>query len=226
MTTAQCRAVRVSRHYRVGGETIKAVDELSLSVEAGSFVAIMGPSGSGKSTLLSLLAGLERPTSGEVWLGEERLDALDDARLSRLRRTNIGFVFQTFNLLPVLTLEENVALPFVLEGQPRRRWAERVKEALSWVELSHRGQHLPSSTSVGERQRAAVARALVTDPKIIFADEPTGSLDSRRGEEVLRLLQKVVSERGHTVVMVTHDESVVGCVDRVIRLRDGREHAP
>ena len=222
MPEAISRAVDLKRIYTVGGEEVPAVDGISLELHAGQFLAIMGPSGSGKSTLLSLLAGLERPTSGEVWLDGLRIDNLQDAELSRLRRNRIGFVFQTFNLLPVLSLEENVALPFVLEGQKKSQWAAKVDEALAWVDLSHRKGHLPMDTSVGERQRAAVARALVTQPPIVFADEPTGSLDSKRSSDVLDLLEGLSRERGHTVVMVTHNESLASRVDRVVRLRDGR----
>jgi putative ABC transport system ATP-binding protein len=222
VTEAISRALEVKRHYTVGGEEVSAVDGISLDLHAGQFVAIMGPSGSGKSTLLSLLAGLEQPSSGEIWLDGLRLGTLSEDRLSQLRRRQIGFVFQTFNLLPVLNIEENVALPFVLEGQKRSDWEDRVSEALEWVDLVHRKRHLPMDTSVGERQRAAVARALVTRPRIIFADEPTGSLDSKRGSDVLDLLEGLARDRGHTVVIVTHDESLASRVDRVVRLRDGR----
>jgi putative ABC transport system ATP-binding protein len=185
----------------------------------------MGPSGCGKSTLLSLLAGLDRPTEGEVWLGARRLSELPDPELSRLRRRRLGFVFQTFNLIPVLSLLDNVGLPFILEGEPRSRWERRAREALERVGLGHRLPHLPEHVSVGERQRAAIARALVTDPEVLFADEPTGSLDSQRGQDVMELLTAARREAGLSVVLVTHDSALARTADRIISLKDGAVQA-
>lgn len=196
--------------------------DVALEIRTGEFVAVMGPSGSGKSTLLSLLAGLEAPTSGEVWVEGAPLHSLSDAALSRLRRTRVGFVFQSYNLVPVLTLEENVALPFLLESKAPSAYREKVRAALAAVELIPRARQLPDRVSGGERQRAAIARALVTEPALIFADEPTGALDREKGRGVLNLLRRACSDQGRTVVMVTHDEEAASVADRIIRLRDGR----
>lgn len=185
-------------------------------------MAITGPSGSGKSTLLALLAGLERPSAGEVWLDGQALSGLNDDARARLRRRSVGFVFQTFNLVPVLTLAENVALPQMLDGVPEATWRPRVEAALARVDLVHRADFLPGTTSVGEQQRAAIARVLAAEPRIVFADEPTGSLDSTRGASVLDLLRSAQRERGVTVVLVTHDPVAAAASDRRIRLRDGR----
>jgi putative ABC transport system ATP-binding protein len=217
---------KLSRSFRAGDEEVWALRDVDLEVRAGEFVAVMGPSGSGKSTLISLLAGLESPTSGEVWLGGEPLHQKSDEAISRLRRTRVGFVFQSYNLVPVLTLEENIALPFLLEGTPPASYAARVAAALASVELTHRAKHLPDRVSGGERQRAAVARALVAEPTLIFADEPTGALDREKGQGVLTLLRRACSEQGRTVVMVTHDDEAARRADRIIRLRDGRLEAP
>jgi len=210
------RATDLRKSFGEGEATVVAVDGISLTVAAGEFLAVTGRSGSGKSTLLALLAGMERPTSGEVWLAET-----SDADLARLRRREIGFIFQTFNLLPVLTVEENVALPFLLDRRPPREWIRPVAEALEVVGLSHRRTHSPERISVGERQRVAIARALAVRPRVLFADEPTGSLDSERGVEVIGLLRSA-AERGSAVVMVTHDGAAAARADRTLQLRDGR----
>ena len=204
---------------RYGG--VHAVAGVSLSVEPGEWVALTGPSGSGKSTLLALLAGLEAPDSGRVWVGEQALDTLGDDGRARLRRREVGFVFQTFNLVPVLTLEENVALPQVLDGVPAATWRPRVAEALARVELTHRARHLPTDASVGEQQRAAIARAIAQQPRVLFADEPTGSLDSARGEQVLGLLGEARAA-GVAIVLVTHDAAAAARADRQLRVKDGR----
>lgn len=211
------RAQGLRRRY---GDVV-AVDDVSLSVEPGEWVALTGPSGSGKSTLLALLAGLEAPDAGEIWIGDTPLSTLSDDARARLRRREVGFVFQTFNLVPVLTLAENVALPQLLDGVPERTWRPRVEAALAAVDLAHRAAHLPGTASVGEQQRAAIARALAQEPRVLFADEPTGSLDSGRGAEVLRLLGDA-QRRGVTVVMVTHDATAAAAADRRLVLRDGR----
>lgn len=216
------RATGLQKTYRVGGEDVAALAGVDLEIRRGEFVAVMGPSGSGKSTLISLLAGLERPSAGEVLLDGQALHSMPDADASRLRRTKVGFVFQSFNLVPVLSLEDNVALPFLLEGRPRKEWAERVQKALEKVSLSHRRRHLPDRVSVGERQRTAIARALVSEPSLVFADEPTGALDTHRGDDVLKLLRDACDTQARTVVMVTHDPKAASVADRIIRLRDGR----
>jgi putative ABC transport system ATP-binding protein len=215
-------ATSLCQRYSVEAETIVALDGVDFSVNAGEFVAVMGPSGSGKSTLLALLAGIERPVSGDVRLDGQSFSTLSDTARAILRRRQFGFVFQTFNLIPNLTLSENVALPFHLDGAPRETWEPRVRQALVSVGLAHRENHLPDRVSMGERQRAAVARALVTEPKLVFADEPTGSLDLQRGDDVLELLRQARDQSGRTIVMVTHDPRAAAVADRIVRLKDGR----
>jgi len=214
-------ATMLCKSFGEGAAAVGVLEDVSLSASEGEFLAITGPSGSGKSTLLALLAGLERPTSGEVWLAGRRLGGLADAEMARLRRREVGFVFQTFNLVPVLSIEENAGLPFLLDGRPRREWASRVREALRAVGLEHRAHHFPDQVSVGERQRTAIARAIAARPRVLFADEPTGSLDSERGRVVLDLLRSAAS-LGCAVVMVTHDPSAAARADRSVHLRDGR----
>jgi putative ABC transport system ATP-binding protein len=218
-------ATALCKSFGEGPDAVRVLEDVSLSASEGEFLAITGPSGSGKSTLLALLAGLERPTSGEVWLGEHRLSTLDDARMARLRRREVGFVFQTFNLVSVLSIEENAGLSFLLDGRPRTEWAGRVRAALQTVGLQHRARHFPDQVSVGERQRAAIARVLATEPRILFADEPTGSLDSERGAAMLDLLRSA-ADRGCAVVMVTHDPAAAARADRRVHLRDGRLESP
>ena len=213
-------ATEVCRRYGEGEAAVDALDGVSVGFEGGRFSAIMGPSGSGKSTLLHVLAGLDRPTSGSVVLDGVELTELDEGGLTRLRRDKLGFVFQFFNLLPVLTAEENVVLPLSIAGrEPDREWLERL---IRTVELGDRRTHRPAELSGGQQQRVAVARALVSKPAVVFADEPTGNLDSRSSEEVLRLLRQAVDEFGQTVVMVTHDPEAASYADRLVVLRDGR----
>jgi putative ABC transport system ATP-binding protein len=210
----------VSRRYGAGDAAVNALRDVSVGFEHGRFTAIMGASGSGKSTLLHILAGLDRPTAGKVFLDGTEITGLDDAALTRLRRDKLGFVFQFFNLLPVLTAEENVLLPLSIAGRkPDRDWLEQL---LRTVGLTERRSHRPSELSGGQQQRVAVARALVTKPAVVFADEPTGNLDSKASEEVLALLRGAVDEFGQTVVMVTHAPEAAVHADRLITLRDGR----
>ncbi|WP_103534534.1 ABC transporter ATP-binding protein [Streptomyces sp. SM11] len=224
-TTDQVPAVRlrsVTRSYGRGGSDgsmVKALDDVSLTVRRGTFTAVMGPSGSGKSTLLHCLAGLDRPTGGRVLLGDSDLTGLSEARLTRLRRERIGFVFQAFNLLPSLTAAQNVALPLRLAGR-RPRKAD-VLDALDRVGLRERARHRPGELSGGQQQRVAVARALVTRPEVLFGDEPTGALDSTAGRAVLGLLRDMTDD-GRTVIMVTHDPVAASFADRVVFLADGR----
>jgi len=200
---------------------VAALHDVSLAIEEGEFVAITGASGSGKSTLLHLLGGISRPTAGRVLLEGVDLAALDDASLARLRRRRIGFVFQRYNLLPELSLVENVALPLLLDGVADARATAAAREALAAVGLSHREAHRPDALSGGEQQRGAIARALVAEPAIVLADEPTGALDSTNSGKVIDLLTSLVSVRGQTVILVTHDAGIAAAAARTIRMRDG-----
>ncbi|MFC3502259.1 ABC transporter ATP-binding protein [Micromonospora krabiensis] len=210
----------LSKRYGDGPSAVVALDGVDLDFAAGRFTAIMGPSGSGKSTLLHCLAGLDRLSAGTVRIGDADLGRLDDRRLTLLRRDRVGFVFQKFNLLPALTAEENIVLPLAIAGRrPDPGWLRQVVAA---VGLTDRLRHRPAELSGGQQQRVAVARALVTRPWVVFADEPTGNLDSRSGAEVLRLLREAVNTLDQTVIMVTHDPVAAGHADRVVLLADGR----
>ena len=213
-------AAAVTRVFGEGEAAVHALRGVTLDVPAGEFTAIMGPSGSGKSTLMHLMAGLDRPTDGSVRIGGEEVATMSDAQLTLLRRRHVGFVFQSFNLLPVLTAEENVVLPLTIAG--RRPDAEELGSLLERVGLQERRSHRPSELSGGQQQRVAIARALITRPTVLLADEPTGNLDSRSGETVLALLREAVEVDGQTVVMVTHDERAAAQADRVVHLADGR----
>jgi putative ABC transport system ATP-binding protein len=215
-------AVAADEIYRRYGEGESAVDALrgvSLDVPAGQFTAVMGPSGSGKSTLMHILAGLDRPTSGTVSIEDREITTMGDRELTLLRRKHVGFVFQFFNLLPVLSAEENITLPLSLAGRkPDPEWLE---ELLEKVGLADRRRHRPSELSGGQQQRVAIARALISRPTVLFADEPTGNLDSHTGEEILELLRESVDEYGQTTVMVTHDSRAATAADRVMFIADG-----
>ena len=212
-------ARELERQYGEGETAVDALRGVSLAVERGHLVAVMGPSGSGKSTLMHILAGLDKPTSGTVTIAGTEITGLDDAQLTRLRRDHIGFVFQFFNLLPMLTAEENVLLPLSIAGEkPDRQWLE---ELLSKTGLSDRRQHRPSELSGGQQQRVAIARALVTKPTILFADEPTGNLDSKTGGEILNLLRDSARDYNQTIVMVTHEARAAAIADRILFLADG-----
>jgi putative ABC transport system ATP-binding protein len=218
--TAIVTATDVHRRYGEGDAAVDALDGVSVAFERGRFAAIMGPSGSGKSTLMHILAGLDRPTSGSVKLEDTELSDLDDDKLTDLRRDKLGFIFQFFNLLPVLTAEENIVLPLSIAGrEPDPELLERLIEV---VGLGDRLTHRPAELSGGQQQRVAVARALVSRPAVVFADEPTGNLDSTSSEEVLGLLRQAVDEFGQTVVMVTHEPHAAAHADRLVVLRDGR----
>jgi putative ABC transport system ATP-binding protein len=217
------RAERVSRHYEMGAATIRAVDDVSLDVGAGEFVALLGSSGSGKSTLLNLMAGLDRPTGGAIFANGRNLSELSSLELARYRSRTVGMVFQSFNLLPRMTLEENVELPLRLAEVDRGERGARVQEALKRVRLEKRSGHRPSEMSGGEQQRAALARALVNRPTLLFADEPTGNLDSATGESILLLLKEIQQKLGMTIVMVTHERPLAErFADRIAALADGK----
>jgi putative ABC transport system ATP-binding protein len=218
--TAAARAHGVRKSYGSGDATVVALDDISVSLDAGIFTAIMGPSGSGKSTLLHVLAGLDRPDSGEVYLGDTEITSLSDRALTLLRRDQIGFIFQAFNLLPTMTAAENIELPIRIAGRkPDAFWVQSIVEI---VGLTDRLEHRPSELSGGQQQRVAAARALASRPQVVFADEPTGALDSRSSAELLGFLRKAVEELDQTVVMVTHDPTAAGYADRVLFLADGQ----
>ena len=219
-SAAIVRASAVSRRYGEGQAAVDALSDVSVQFPKGRFAAIMGPSGSGKSTLMHILAGLDRPTSGSVMLDGVELTDLDDRKLTQLRRDRVGFIFQTFNLLPVLSAEENILLPLSIAGRkPDREWLDRLIDTIG---IRDRLRHRPAEMSGGQQQRVAVARALVSQPAVVFADEPTGNLDSKASGDVLDLLRQAVDEFDQTVVMVTHDSHAASFADRVIVLADGR----
>jgi putative ABC transport system ATP-binding protein len=213
----------ISRHYTMGTTSVRAVDDLSLSIPQNEFLALLGSSGSGKSTLLNLIGGLDRPTSGSILANGQNLAALSSLDLARYRRNTIGMIFQSFNLLSRMTLEENIELPLRLAEVDRAERPARVREALEHVRLTHRMGHRPTELSGGEQQRVAIARALVNRPKILLADEPTGNLDSVTGEAILNLLRELQSQLGMTIVMVTHERPLAQkFADRLATMGDGK----
>lgn len=209
------------KEYRRGAEVVRVLDGLSLDIAHGDFVALMGPSGSGKSTLLNLIGGLDRPTSGLLEVDGLRVDQLTDASLARWRADQVGFVFQMYNLLPVLSAERNVELPLLLTNLGREQRMRRVAAALALVGLSHRAKHRPRELSGGQEQRVGIARAIVTDPTLLLCDEPTGDLDRKSGDEVLALLEALNDEYGKTIIMVTHDPHAAERAQRVVQLDKG-----
>ena len=208
--------------YRVGDEVVRALDGVDFEIYEGEFCAIVGTSGSGKSTLLNMLAGLEKPTKGEVIISHHHIERLNEEQLVRFRRENVGFIFQSFHLLGTMNALENVALPLSFRGVPREVRMKEADKMLGLVNLKKHKNHLPNQMSGGQQQRVGVARALVVNPKIIFADEPTGNLDSHTSEEVMELMQRVVQEQKKTLVMVTHDAHLATYADRVFHIRDGK----
>ena len=215
------RITGLSKSYRRGGQDIPVLLDINLEVRAGDFVALMGPSGSGKSTLLNLIAGIDTPTSGTIEICGVDIATLGEGQLADWRAANIGFIFQFYNLIPVLTAYENVELPLLLTGLSARERGERVESLLALVGLTDRADHRPNELSGGQQQRVAIARALVTDPALIVADEPTGDLDRVTGEEVLNLMARLVRELGKTIVMVTHDPKAAARAQRMIHLEKG-----
>ena len=217
---AVVRGHQLSKRYGEGDATVEALRGVDVEFSPGTFTAIMGPSGSGKSTLMHILAGLDRATDGWVEIDGSRLDTLSDRELTLLRRRRVGFIFQSYNILPVLNAEENIALPVRIGGhEPDREWLDTLVDA---VDLRDRITHRPAEMSGGQQQRVAVARALITRPAVVFADEPTGNLDSTSSQEVLELLRRAVDEFGQTIVMVTHDATAAAAADRLLFLADGR----
>lgn len=215
------KAENLCRYFRVGGTTVRALDGVSLDIQDGEYVTICGASGSGKSTLMNILGCLDTPTSGSYLLDGEDVPALDDEKLSRIRGSKIGFVFQSFNLIPALTAEENVELPLMYRGVPRKQRREAAREALEQVGLLNRANHRPCEMSGGQQQRTAIARAIAARPSIILADEPCGNLDSRSGRVICEILE-ALHLCGKTIVMITHDENMARHAERLIRIADGR----
>jgi len=211
----------VSKIYHLGGEEIRALDDVSLDIEPGEFISIIGPSGSGKSTLMHILGCLDSPTKGTIKLDDTMIQDASPRELAGIRNRKIGFVFQFFNLLPKLNVLQNVELPMVYSGVSTRQRRERAIEALKLVDLENRSKHRPSQLSGGQQQRVAIARALVNNPKIVFADEPTGNLDSHTGELILEMFRKL-SQKGHTIALVTHDPEIAAVTPRKIEIRDGK----
>jgi putative ABC transport system ATP-binding protein len=211
----------IRKRYNLGQVTVDALDGVDFSVAAGEFVAIMGPSGSGKSTLLHMLGGLDQPTEGQVTLAGKNLSILKDDQITLVRRRNVGFIFQFYNLVPTLTAEENVALPLLIDGKRVSDYQDRIDRLLALVGVADRRRHKPDELSGGQQQRVAIARAFITEPSIVLADEPTGNLDSKSGDEVLKLLRRSCDEFGQTIIMVTHDAKAASFADRIVFLKDG-----
>ena len=221
MTEPLIRTLALARRYQMGKSAVDALRGVDLAVLPGEFVALVGPSGSGKSTLLHLIGGLVRPTGGEVWVGGLELGRSTDKQLVVYRRDTLGFIFQSFNLLPIKTAWENVAVPMMLAGVSTAQRKGRAMELLEQLGLGQRGDHRPSELSGGEQQRVAIARSLANRPRLILADEPTGNLDSRTGGEIMALLRRLVRDEGLTLLLVTHDMGVARYADRIVHLRDG-----
>lgn len=216
------RLDHVSKQYPQGKEQVVALDNVNIEVKAGEFLAIMGASGSGKSTLLNLVAGLDKPSQGNIFLNNRTTSSWEDNQLTLFRRREIGFIFQLFNLIPTLDAEENAALPLLMAGQPRSVWQPQVSDWLKRVGLQSRRKHYPAELSGGQMQRIAIVRALIHHPSLILADEPTGNLDSKTGDQMLFILKEITEDQGVTVIMVTHDPMVAAYGHALITLRDGR----
>ncbi len=221
MSKPLIRTIDLARRYQLGKTVVEALRGVTLTIEQGEFVALVGPSGSGKSTLLHLIGGLVRPSSGEVWVNELELGRSSDRELVSYRRDTLGFIFQSFNLLPIKTAWENVAVPMLLSGVAPALRKARALALLDQLGLAQRSDHRPSELSGGEQQRVALARALANRPRLLLADEPTGNLDSRTGGEIMQLLQGLVRDEGLTLLLVTHDSGIAGYADRIVHLRDG-----
>lgn len=221
-TEAVLEAQGIRKTYQMGEVTVDALDEVDFRVQKGEFVAVMGPSGSGKSTLLYLLGGLDHPSAGNIILAGQQLADLNDDEITLVRRRNIGFIFQFYNLIPTLSAEENISLPLLIDGRNVDTYRDHIGELINLVGLGERRDHKPDQLSGGQQQRVAIARALVTDPDIVLGDEPTGNLDSKTGAEILELLRRSCDQLGQTIVMVTHDPKAAGYADRIVFLKDGR----
>lgn len=220
MTKSLIDITKITKRYQLGEQIVYALQGIDLNIEKGEYVALMGPSGSGKSTLMNIIGCLDTPTSGDYWLNGKLVSSMSDAQLSEVRNVEIGFVFQTFNLLNRMTAVENVALPLVYAGVPKKHREERAKEVLQKVGLADRMNHKPNELSGGQRQRVAVARALINNPSILLADEPTGNLDTKTSHEIMALFEEIHNQ-GNTIVLVTHEEDIAKHAKRIVRLRDG-----
>lgn len=216
------RAEGLARYYQMGAETVHALDGIDMTINDGEFLGIVGPSGSGKSTLLYLLGGLDQPTNGRIWVDGQDIVALDEDRLAKFRQKMVGFVFQSFNLIPTMTAVQNVEFPMIFARVTPQERHERASHLLTLVGLGDRLNHKPTELSGGQQQRVSIARSLVNDPAIVLADEPTGNLDSKSGGDVIDILHQLNKEEGRTIIMVTHDESLLGVTTRHIHLLDGR----
>lgn len=214
-------AVNIIKEFSVGGTANRVLKDLSLEVMQGEFVSIMGQSGSGKSTLLYILGGLDRPTKGKVLMNGTDISHFNDEKMSIIRRRNIGFVFQFYNLIPNLNVEENIMLPLLLDGKKMKAYKGQLDKILGIVGLEDKRKHTPRELSGGQQQRVAIARALIGNPEILFADEPTGNLDSKTGAEIMKLLKDINKKIGQTIIMVTHSQEAAGCSDRIITVQDG-----
>ena len=212
----------LAKHYHIGGVTIKALDGVSLKIRRGEYLSIVGPSGSGKTTLFNMMGGLDRPTRGEIFIDEMDVSKLDAYELAWLRCRKVGYIFQTFNLIPVLTAIENVSLPMIFAGLPREARIKKANDLLERVGLGDRLHHRPTELSAGQQQRVAIARALANDPSIVLADEPTGNLDLNTGLDIINLLRILNKERGVTMIAATHDLKIIDISDRVVWVRDGK----
>jgi putative ABC transport system ATP-binding protein len=215
----EAKAVR--KQYQLGQVTVEVLDSIDFAVNKGEFVAIMGPSGSGKSTLLQLLGGLDKPSDGEITLAEQKLKMLSDDEITLVRRRNVGFIFQFYNLVPTLSAEENISLPLIIDGKDIKEYGDRIEELLRVVGMTERRDHRPDQLSGGQQQRVAIARAMVTNPVVLLADEPTGNLDSARGVEIMNLLTEINRDKGVTVIMVTHESDMAAYAKRTVHFRDG-----
>ncbi len=212
---------KVKKHYRMGEEVIRALDGIDVEIKEGDFIAIVGPSGSGKSTMMNMIGALDLATEGEIYLDDEDIEHLEESELAQIRGRKIGFVFQTFNLIPTLTAAENIMLPMLFQGISEDEKKERVEEILKKVGLGHRKNHLPNELSGGERQRVAIARALANNPEVILADEPTGNLDSRTGKEIMKIFSDL-NKQGKTIILVTHDLNLTKYASKTLKLVDGK----
>jgi len=212
---------KVKKHYRMGEEVIRALDGIDVEIKKGDFIAIVGPSGSGKSTMMNMIGALDLATEGDIYLDNEDIEHMEESELAQIRGRKIGFVFQTFNLIPTLTAAENIALPMTFQGISDEEKKERVEEILKKVGLEHRKNHLPNELSGGERQRVAIARALANNPDVILADEPTGNLDSKTGKEIMKIFSDL-NKQGKTIILVTHDLNLTKYASKTLKLVDGK----